>query len=279
MSYIGTVTIYCENAITGYGDSKIEITSDNILIYKNSGTYVLDRTILHGLTISDYLSVMIRVNNNKTAVLRISTSSGQYSSNINWLCGKNYVGVRNNQSLFMNCLLTFYVEDYRKKVWAFGDSYFETWPWIANNYGCNNFMIDGYSGRTSISAIKSLKLCLDNGVPAIILWCMGMNDADSTNEINSSWLAAITELKIICSENNIILIPCTIPNVPSRSHVHKNTYIKNNFNRYVDVNNAVGAENNIDWYTGLLSLDKIHPTEMGANVISSKIMAEVPEII
>ena len=107
---------------------------------------------------------------------------------------------------------------------------------------------------------------------------MGMNDADTATEVNANWNLYFDKLKAICKEKNIEIILATIPNVPERNHTFKNAIIRNSGLRYVDVCKAVGAEINSVWYDGLLSGDKVHPSQHGQFVIASKMIASVPEI-
>lgn len=107
---------------------------------------------------------------------------------------------------------------------------------------------------------------------------MGMNDADTDTEVNANWNLYFNKLKAICEEKNIEIILTTIPNVPARNHTFKNAIIRNSGLRYVDVCKTVGAETNSSWYNGLLSGDKVHPSQPGQFVIASEMIANVPEI-
>ena len=36
----------------------------------------------------------------------------------------------------------------------------DMWPWMCNEWGFSNYMMDGFSGRGSADAVKSLEFCL-----------------------------------------------------------------------------------------------------------------------
>ena len=50
------------------------------------------------------------------------------------------------------------------------------------------------------------------------------------------------------------------------------------FFAYIDSYGAVGATSS-GWYDGMLSDDGIHPTELGAKVLASQILVDVPELM
>ena len=178
-----------------------------------------------------------------------------------------------------NCSLGFYGEAFYKPVWGFGDSYFDIWPQFLNKFGANNWLIDGGSGRGALTAFTSLEKALRYNTPKYIFWCMGMNDADAINGINENWKEAVEKLIGICRKYQIELILTTVPNVPERCHVFKNDYVRKCGCRYVDLSEAVGAEETSGWYAGLLGEDRVHPTDIGAKVIAMRVFAEVPELV
>ena len=153
------------------------------------------------------------------------------------------------------------------------------WPQIANTIGADNWLLDGYCGRTSEQGYSSLIKCLQYGKPKIILWCLGMNDGDSSSAISTDWKKVADSLISLCEERGITLIFSTIPNVPNINHKYKNDYIKESGYRYVDVCEAVGADSGTSWYTGLLGSDNIHPSYKGRQVIAYRVISDVPEIM
>ena len=140
-------------------------------------------------------------------------------------------------------------------------------------------MCDGSSGRASNGALNSLKLGLTHGTPKKILWCMGMNDPDSSTAISAVYKKVIDEVVTLCDELGIELIITTIPNVPDRNHNYKNEYIKSLGKRIVDVSKAIGADDSANWFDGFLSSDNVHPSGTGARAIMSYMITSVPELL
>lgn len=108
---------------------------------------------------------------------------------------------------------------------------------------------------------------------------MGMNDPDSYSAINTNWLNVYNALKTLCDNKGIRLILSTIPNTPTMEHSFKNEIVRNSGLPYIDIATAVGANlSGSSWYEGLISEDNVHPTNLGAEVISNVIAAAVPSI-
>ena len=276
---MGKITIYYGKDMA-FNDCKLTIDSTEVVAYNCTQSWVEMARGTHSLALSHHISVRIDTGNDKKAVISVTDETGKtYELQTEWVCGHGDVVVENENGNYTKCKLTFYPSEYRQKVWAYGDSYFDLWPWICNAKGARHWMIDGFSGRGSTDALKSLKLALKHATPSIVLWCLGMNDPDTETEISASWLENIKKVKAICDENNITLIPTTIPNVPTRNHSFKNTYVRENFSRYVDISESLGAEISTSWYSGLLPVGDIHHSDAGRALIAQKVMSEVPEII
>ena len=276
---MGKITIYYGKDMA-FNDCKLTIDPTEVVAYNCTQSWVEMTRGNHGLVLSHHISVRIDTGNNKKAVISVTDETGKtYELQTEWVCGHGDVVAENKDGSYTKCKLTFYPSEYRQKVWAYGDSYFDLWPWICNAKGASHWMIDGFSGRGSTDALKSLKLALKHATPSIVLWCLGMNDPDTETEISASWLENIKKVKAICDENNITLIPTTIPNVPTRNHSFKNAYVRENFSRYVDISESLGAETSTSWYSGLLPDGDIHPSDAGRVLIAQKVMCEVPEII
>ena len=71
---------------------------------------------------------------------------------------------------------------------------------------------------------------------------------------------------------------CTIPTTPTQNHRYKNDIIRSSGLEYIDIEDALGVDENNSWYEGLLSGDNIHPTATGSKVIATKMMAALPEM-
>ena len=267
-----------------YCSAVIEVTSDKVNYYTYGAALELSKTVEHGLTISDFLGISLNCASNKLGTndackVTIVTSNGNFTAEFPFGGSRDCVKANVVSGTCTNCVLSFFCDDYKKDVWSFGDSYFDMWTVRSVALGYGNFLIDGWSGRASKEAYESFeKLLALYPSPKKVLWCMGMNDADTDTEVNANWNLYFNKLKVICEEKNIEIILATIPNVPARNHTFKNAIIRNSGLRYVDVCKAVGAEANSSWYNGLLSGDKVHPSQPGQFVIASEMIASVPEI-
>lgn len=130
-----------------------------------------------------------------------------------------------------------------------------------------------------MQAIAPLNFSLQHGTPKYVLWCLGMNNPD-IGGVNSDWLNGFNTVILACKNKGIIPIFATIPNTPKNNNSYKNAYIKSSRYRYVDIAHYVGADTaNSNWYDGLLSSDKIHPTDKGAYIIAQNIITDLADII
>ena len=238
----------------------------------------------HGLTVAESIEVLIDVRDDFTANIMISTSNSSDNTGISRKDGVYWVGCRDDivaesiGSQLSDCALDFYHADLNHDIWLFGDSYMDMYPNLCIEYGFGNFMLDGFSGRTSVQALNSLKLCIDVKKPKTIIWALGMNDPDSDSEVNSNWLSVIEQVKTVCAESDITLIMVTIPNTPTNNNNFKNQYIKSSDYKYIDLCNAVGADASVNWYTNMLSSDNVHPTKQGRRALALRLIQDMPEI-
>lgn len=271
-----------------YSSGKIRIDSTSVKYYSYTGQDNLEIEAQHGLTISNTVSVALDVNGIETtesgmpriADLIIESNGKIFKTRMKWNGCYEKVQAKIISGNYENCSLNFWSDGYKKDIWAYGDSYFDYWPLLAKKYGYGNFLCDGVSGRDSATALKSLKLSLTHGSPKKILWCMGMNDPDSSMAISDAYKTALDEVVKLCNNQKIELIITTIPNVPDRNHNYKNKYIMSLGKRVVDVAKSVGADKSANWFDGFLSDDKVHPTgNIGANAIVGCIITNVPELL
>ena len=262
-------------------------TMGTIVITRSHGSVTVDSTkaagLEHGLTIKDYIAVTI---SNKGRIgkadLIVATNGGVFKAqNISWSGDGDEATVTETASgVYKNATVTLGGIGFKKNVWIFGDSYLEGWPAkMFDDFGFCDYMLDGYSGRGSVYALDSLKKALKIGKPSVIIWMMGMNDADNSDSVNSSWNSAFSSLRQICEDKNIALIPCTIPNVPSRIMTYKNEIVRNSGLMYIDVAAGLGAiETGSTWYDGLIGTDQVHPSEEGQKTIAEILYTEMPLI-
>lgn len=260
-----------------YAGGIVEIDNTNIYTYKYPDLALLS-TIPHKLTFKDYITVNIKVDDEvHSANLIITTSSGYFKEKIPWNgCKANVIVKELEGGKYKSAVLTIGGVGLMKDIWIFGDSYADTWPVPMHSiYNFSNYMLDAYSGRDSAAAYTSLINDLKIGTPKFLVWMMGMNDADSDESVNSSWLSTFNKLKDLCKNNGIILIPCTIPNVPKRNMVFKNDIIKKSDLPYIDIAESLGASSkDSTWFEGLLGEDRVHPSDLGKKTIAEVLYTE-----
>lgn len=271
-------TIFIGHGKEAYG-YYVKIDNTN-MTYMSNGTE--GTAIAHDLTIEDYICVIISVDAVLNAKITIITKTGQFSrTQGGWTGTRGNIFVENYQSTLSDAVLTWNSDDYKKAVWAFGDSYFATntnirWPyWVVASWGFDNMLLNAYPGEASESAYTDFETALQHGTPRYLLWCLGMNDPDSSSAVNSNWLSVIEKIEELCQRYEIELILATIPNVTNESYNNtlKNQYVIESGYRYIDFASAVNG------VSGWLSDDGVHPSEVGARLLAVKAITDVPEII
>jgi lysophospholipase L1-like esterase len=171
-------------------------------------------------------------------------------------------------------------------IWLYGDSYFSNtgvirWTGYLVSNGYTNYLLNAYPGRNSLTALAALRKDLSfNKVPRKIVWCLGMNDADTNSSPNANWLSALNSVIAICDEYNIelILATCPIPTASDYDNTYKNEYVRNLGYRYIDFAMAVSADGSNAWYDGMND-DGVHPTAQGALCLFNTAVAHVPELL
>ena len=274
---MGEITIG-KGITAAYSSGYVKIDSTSITVGGYSTSEFITKQVAHGLSLEGNIDIIIKQGVGNADI--IVTSKGMtFSVNANFNGSYTKVTASSNGGDYEKCVLTFYCEDYNKPVWAFGDSYFDMYPSRVYGLGFTNWLVDGISGSGSSSAYNSLVESAKYAKPKYILWCMGMNDADSDTEINASWLDTINKLLSFCNMYDVTPIFCTIPNVPSRNHSFKNEWVRSSGYRYVDLCEVVGADLDSNWYSGLLGGDKVHPSDKGQIAIANRIITDVPELV
>ncbi len=287
---------------TAYDSSYITITptSCDFTRYSSSASVTSNS---HGLTLSKFIDVKIIVKKHGTAKVVIQTEddgNGVYEYTLDlttWTgCSGDATGEVTTfaelvSGALTDCVFSWSCSDFRKQLWAFGDSYFayygSNFMQILDNDGFyDNILVNGFSGENSQKSVVALKNMLQYfGKPKYILWCLGQNDGSDTTESNyTNWLSYLCEVLDICSDNGITPILCTIPSVPKgggRSHESKNAWIRSSGYRYVDMAKAVGSEWNngtVTWYSDMLKSDNEHPNVEGGKAIEKRMLLECPEL-
>lgn len=266
-----------------YSGMYVEVTAQEVKFYRYHSSDILVNTFTHGLDIQDFITVTVNILQDQSSEVIVTSLSGSYKCSNKWQGSKSTIAAQAIGCTLSDCSLSYYCADYDKKIWAFGDSYFyeynsDRWPKLVIDNGFTGIMFDGYGGRTSIQALQSLNKCLDFGCPDTILWCMGMNDPDTNNSVNTDWKNTFDTLCSLCDEYKIRLVVCTIPTTSTHDHSYKNAIVRSSSLEYIDIEDALGVDENGSWYEGLLSGDNIHPTATGSKVIATKMMAALPEM-
>ena len=263
----------------------IVIDGTNLTTYFGASQYFQHA---HGLTFSHYIYAEIKSNNSGRADITIRTDGGEYTvaaASIAWGGCKGDVFATSDGSSLNNATLSCTFNDLQENVYIFGDSYVgigdqARWPLYLINAGYTKNAIFGYGGATSAAQKKVFDNVLKMGKPNYLVWLLGMNDQDTSSEINSSYKAILDAVVAECEAKGITPILATIPNTPTANHTFKNAYVKSLGYRYVDFAAAVGAtEASSSWWTGMLSNDNTHPTALGAKALYARFAAEVPEAL
>lgn len=268
---------------SAYTAGILEVDGTNIYKYGWSNPSDSPTTVPHGLTISDYIHIQLIVKKEpQKAKLIITTANGQtYSEELYWNGASSNITAKCFSGEYTDCKLILGGAVWKENVWIFGDSYTDYWHTQMVEFGANkHYLLDGYSGRGSARAYKSLANELKFGTPEFVVWMMGMNDSDSTTEINTTFKTSFDNAKSLCESKNIKFIPCTIPNTPTRLNSFKNEYVKANSETYIDMADVLGAtEDGSSWYDGLISGDDLHPSTKGAKLIAKMLCEELPQIV
>ena len=272
---------------TQYDSAYIEITSTQIIKHTNTGSDVTE-SWTHGITINDYISVMIHVKLRYADITIFSNGQSYNITDTPWMGDSNgNIFIESSSSDLTECSFSWSCGDIRKPTWIFGDSYTSfvndnRWVYYLKEPGwIDNILLNAYPGEDSNSAYPAFNnLVSYYGKPNTLIWCLGMNDGndiDSTTPANA-YLTNVNRIIKICKQHNINLILATIPTTPVLYHEGINYFVRNSGYRYIDFAAAVGAQSDGTWYTGLLSSDNVHPTTAGAKALFYRAIADAPEI-
>ena len=267
-----------------YAAGIVDIDVNNVYEY-NPNNPTAFNTYEHGLAITDFIRITILVSDapmtatiTGNAKLILESVGGRYEKDIMWNGGNNNVVFLNTSANLTDAEITLSIKG--KDVWYFGDSYLDFWTPYAYKLGGSNILIDGYSGRASEAAYISLLREKLVNLPKKIVWGMGMNDGDKTDSVNSTWKYYYEQVMAFCNRYGIELILVTIPNTPTVTNFYKNQIIRESGYRYLDVAKLMGAEDkSSSWYSGLMSGDNVHPTDLGAKILATYIVSQLAEIV
>lgn len=270
---------------------RVTANEAQVFQYENSTTEPRE-TFQHGLTLGANTYITVTQDNSRsyqrTAKLIITTEDGQsFSSVILVWFGAGNGFVKNNGSSSINADIRLFPRSLAKNIWVFGDSYFSMWntnrwPYYMYEHNFKNILWNHLSGQTPSGGLVDLQNLLTTGhIPAIIVWCLGMN-GNADTYVDGQYVIDPTKKEIIdwlisyCNEQRIQLILATIPTVPTLQHEGLNNYIRSLGVRYIDFAQAVGAQADGTWTEGLCA-DGVHPTVDGAKVLFARAITDFPE--
>lgn len=282
---------------------KVNETEVSVIMYINSKETVV-ATQSHGLTVSEFIKINVEFYGDGIRYI-INTLSGKYigenkdigkviygsASGIQLydVYGYSFVQCGNETSL-SNVQLKRTDKGMANPVWVFGDSYCSTDDkkrfayYLLNEYYVKKFYLIALSGQTSndlnghVGAYNDLVNALKYATPKYLLYLIQANDT------NATYSEYITKVSNLCEEKGITLIAIKHAKMGEQA-IGKDWQAKNNIMlekgiRYIDFYNAVtSSEATNEWYSGYLSSDNVHPTELGAMAEASQFLHDFPEII
>ena len=279
-----------------YSSSWFEIDNANI-VYKEYYTETNHRenSYPHGLTITNNIQILLNVGYDGKATVTLLSNGQMFKKEVTWNGYNGKIFVQSVNAI-TNASFSWTCKKLNSDIWLFGDSYFSItstsrWTSYLLSNGYKNLLINGYPGEDSVSALSDLQVLLSHRTPKYIVWCLGMNDADSSTAVNSRWLSSFNTLKELCSKNGIILIATTIPTVKGgyvedtqnynkREHKFKNEIVKSSGLRYIDFYSAVVKNGETgEWYSDMLYSDGVHPSVTGASALFMRAISDCPELL
>ena len=262
-----------------YRGDWVEISASQIIFHHYEASDTTKKTVSHGLTIDDYIMVSLRLDDSGTLTCAINTTGGTFVTNLetdnNVFCGNTFAipsaGMTDVQLGVSN-------GDTKLPVWFIGDSYVglnadRVFGQLKSLGYWGGYLGDGLAGLDSQGAYAEFNKLLQFGTPKLLIWYLGMNDTDA------DYLSYLTLVKTYCEAHNITLILNRVPSVPSRAKEAIGGYVIATGCRYIDSYAAVGANSSGTWYTGYLSSDNIHPTQLGAKALAMRVLVDVPELM
>lgn len=263
-------------------DMSMTVDGTNITI-ANDGAGV---TLAHGLTIGSNISLMVANDASvNTSIIRLSSDGAEfdYTTGVRFLMDEGAAYVKSDGSTLTECRLSWVSRNINAPIWIFGDSYIswypQRWAYYAARDGylkCS--MFNGYAGQASAGALGTLKRLLAVTKPKIVVWCMGMNDPDTT-EVNASWKSSYDELVSLSEKYGFEIVLYTVPTTPTMNNNYKNAIVRDSGYRYIEADLAVRIDAEGHWVTGALDVDNVHPTPLGAIIIYYRVLADLPEIM
>ena len=267
----------------------VEVDSTNLIITNDQNTF----TIPHGLTIANNITLMV-CNETATSVTLIRVSSnGQefnYTTATRFIMDSGSPRIESVGSTLTECTFSWVSKNLNAPIWLFGDSYFSWYDnrwtyYLARDGYTKDCMLNGYAGEASADAYTALKNLLAVTTPKIVVWCMGMNDGDSTTAVSANWQKYYEKLVNLSKKYGFEIVLYTVPTTPVINNQYKDAIIRSSGYRYIEADKAVRIDENGNWIPGALNEgtpenpDNVHPTPMGAKIIYYRVLSDLPEIM
>lgn len=269
-----------------YSGTEVEITPSQIQVF-NAIDHSLAAAYEVELAAADYLGIVIRADLKGTALLEVSSGKSRIVlENIPWNGRMGSIFLETGEKTeVVEGTFTYYANGWKKPIWLFGDSYLNLtsparWTSYLTSKGIDSVMLNGFPGRNSQTALKALETAMEHGTPRELIWCLGMNDGDSSEGVNASWQEVYEKVDQICREKKIELVLSTIPSCKVNNHF-KNAIVRESGYRFIDFEKAVGAHVFPFWYDGMIEEgpDKVHPSEYGAVALYHQAVTDCPELL
>ena len=268
---------------TEFSAAYFELDRTHLRVYSRTRETKLEREEAHGLDIGVQLNVTVSVKYG-TADITLASRGGVYAmKNVPWDGRRGTIYAAVTEGSLSDAVLRWSCGDYKKRIYAFGDSYFNpTSPLRWTSYmladGYRNALLCGYPGMGAPAGLTEFRQALKHGTPKFAFWCMGMNNRDREDGPNVQWKRATDSFLAICRDKGIIPVLSTIPPVPPRINSFKNEYVRSSGCRYVDFEKAVTIPGTSNWYEGMLAEDQVHPLAPGARALYAQAMTDFPEL-
>lgn len=283
--YVFNANIGSFNSVTfrKQPDTYITVNGTNLIIH-NDQTEI---TVPHGLTIGHNIGLFVENATSYTATLIRISSDGEYfdyTTPVRFLMDTGTPTILSTGSTLTECTFSWVSKNVNCPIWVFGDSYLSWYPqrwtyYLAEDGYTNVCLLNGYAGQASNTAYQALVNLLAVTTPKIVVWCMGMNDPDSDGAVSTAWNTVYEKVEQLCLKLGVELVLYTVPTTPTMNNRFKDAIIRASRYRYIEADKAVRINDNGDWVTGALESDQVHPTAIGAKILYSRILADLPELM
>lgn len=271
------------------GSASVEVNGTNVIITNGTGTVT---TVPHGLTIGRNVTLSINTETQEyISHIRLCSDGSVYDLNSNVYAASTIQAqyVESIGSTLTECKLSWVSQNVNAPIWMFGDSYFSWYDtrwtyYLAQDGYVKNAMLNGYAGEGSALAYNVLVNLLAITTPRIIVWCLGMNDPDTSEAVNATWKDVYDKILELQKKHGFTLVLYTVPTTPTMNNNFKNAIVRDSGFRYIEADKALRIDAEGHWVgngteQAALSGDNVHPTTYGAKILYSRVLADLPEIM